>query len=264
MNETKWAAVLAVGVLAAGGAVYYFNRSPPPKIEPVAETPPAPAPANTDAPEPHYALPAVAETEQTLLPSLEDSDAVFKDAMNKLFGVGPVEAFLIPELLIRRVVITVDNLSRDRIPALFRPVKRILGTFAVRVDGGRTVLGPDNAARYAPLIGLVKATDAGALVKVYLRYYPLFQKAYRDLGTPDREFNDRLVAAIDNLLATPEPEDGIELVRPKVFYEFADPALEARPAGQKALLRIGAANRAAVKAKLREIRALLVAKSIRP
>ncbi len=35
---------------------------------------------------------------------------------------------------------------------------------------------------------------------------------------------------------------------------FADPELEARSAGQKILLRTGAANATAIKAKLREIR----------
>jgi hypothetical protein len=46
-------------------------------------------------------------------------------------------------------------------------------------------------------------------------------------------------------------------VQPKVLYEFADPALEALPSGQKILLRMGPENAARVKAKLREIRALV-------
>jgi hypothetical protein len=42
-----------------------------------------------------------------------------------------------------------------------------------------------------------------------------------------------------------------------VLYEFADPALESRSAGQKALIRMGPANARRIKAKLREIRALI-------
>jgi Protein of unknown function (DUF3014) len=38
------------------------------------------------------------------------------------------------------------------------------------------------------------------------------------------------------------------------MYEFADPALEARSAGQKIMIRMGSENAAKVKAKLREIR----------
>jgi hypothetical protein len=40
-----------------------------------------------------------------------------------------------------------------------------------------------------------------------------------------------------------------------VRYEFADPALEARSAGQKMLLRMGPQQRQSLKAKLSEIRA---------
>jgi hypothetical protein len=42
-----------------------------------------------------------------------------------------------------------------------------------------------------------------------------------------------------------------------VLYEFADPALERRSAGQKLLLRSGPENERAIKAKLGEIRAAL-------
>jgi hypothetical protein len=48
-----------------------------------------------------------------------------------------------------------------------------------------------------------------------------------------------------------------------VFYEFADAELEALPAGQKILIRIGPANAAKVKAKLREIRGELTTQAAR-
>jgi hypothetical protein len=43
------------------------------------------------------------------------------------------------------------------------------------------------------------------------------------------------------------------------MYTFVDPALEARPAGQKLLIRMGPDNAAAIKAKLMELRALITA-----
>ena len=59
------------------------------------------------------------------------------------------------------------------------------------------------------------------------------------------------------MLAAPEVQGPVKLTRPKVFYQFADPELEALPAGQKILIRIGAGNATKVKAKLREIRSEL-------
>jgi hypothetical protein len=69
--------------------------------------------------------------------------------------------------------------------------------------------------------------------------------------------------AIDDLLDAPEPAAPPELMRPRVLYEFADPDLETRSAGQKMLLRMGRENAAQVKGKLREIRRELVAASVR-
>jgi len=54
--------------------------------------------------------------------------------------------------------------------------------------------------------------------------------------------------AIDDLLATPELDAPVKLLRPRVLYEFADPDLETRSAGQKILLRMGPENAARVKA----------------
>ena len=64
-------------------------------------------------------------------------------------------------------------------------------------------------------------------------------------------------AIIDHLLATPEVEGPIELVRPKVLYLFADPALEQRSWGQKALIRMGTQNATKVKSKLRDLREVI-------
>jgi hypothetical protein len=99
----------------------------------------------------------------------------------------------------------------------------------------------------------MEAVEAKRLVAAYAHFYPLFQVAYQELGYPNRYFNDRLVEAIDDLLAAPEVA-APQLVQPKVLYQFADAELEARSAGQKILMRMGPQNAARVKAKMRSIR----------
>jgi hypothetical protein len=101
--------------------------------------------------------------------------------------------------------------------------------------------------------------DARKLVTVYVHFYPLFEQEYRELGYPSGHFNDRLIDAIDDLLQTPDVAAPLELVQPKVLYEFADPELESLSAGQKIMLRMGADNAVLIKSKLVEIRSLLVA-----
>jgi hypothetical protein len=127
-------------------------------------------------------------------------------------------------------------------------------------------IGARNGDRYVPFVRFVDGIDARRAVAVYLRLYPLLQKAYEDLGYPGKYFNDRVVEVIDSLLATPTPAGPIAVKRfaadggdSSGLYVYVDPALETSPAGQKILLRMGPDNAAPLMAKLREVRALIVA-----
>jgi hypothetical protein len=194
------------------------------------------------------------------LPPLANSDAPLLDRLSALAGGPDLGRLLLTPNVVRRFVATIDNLPRPLVAAQVMAVRPADGAFVIDgdVDNGRTAIGEANAARYAPYLAALKATDTTQLVRLYTQYYPLFQAAYRDLGYPDGYFNDRLVDVIDHLLAAPEAATPLTVLQPRVLYEFANPDLEARSAGQKALLRMGPDNARVVKAKLRELRAALV------
>ena len=143
------------------------------------------------------------------------------------------------------------------------PLNAASGVFLATPAGEESTIDPANSARYAPYVRVFEAIESHALVQAYVRTYPLFQRAYEELGFPGRYFNDRLMEAIDDLLETPERDAPVTLLRPRVLFEFADPDLETRSAGQKILLRMGPENAARVKAKLAEIRRELLAASSR-
>jgi hypothetical protein len=138
-----------------------------------------------------------------------------------------------------------------------RPVKATPGEAIAVTRGESITLSPENAARYAPVMKLIQTTDPKQLGELYIRFYPLFQQSYEDLGYPGLYFNDRLVEVIDHLLKTPAVRGPVALKQGRVFYEFADPDLESRSAGQKLLLRMGSENAEVVKNKLRELRTVI-------
>ena len=144
---------------------------------------------------------------------------------------------------------TIDNLPRSKVAPRLLPVQPTPGGLSATTAGDNLVIAPDNSARYAHVVALVHAIDTKQLVAVYVHFYPLFQQAYRELGYPDGYFNDRLVAVIDHLLATPSVKTPIALVQPKVLYQYAEPELEALSAGQKAMIRVGPDNAAVLKAR---------------
>jgi hypothetical protein len=249
------AAVVVLGLL---GAVYYYKNHgavpPPVKTEPR----PAPVPAPQAATEPEIRNPVPVPADSKPLPPLNDSDPDVRESLVGVFGARSISQFLVPQSVVRHIVVTVDNLPRKKVATELRPIKPTPGTTVAATQGDITTLGSANFERYAPLMKVVRSTDTNVLTNVYFKLYPLFQQSYEDLGYPGQYFNDRLVEVIDDMLRAPDVQGPIEVTQPKVFYEYADPKLESLSAGQKLLLRMGPANEATMKAKLRELRKAIV------
>lgn len=257
-----WSAGIVVAALIGVGA-YYRYHSPVPmpseSAQPPAQTTVPAVPASAPAPAAQHPIPAQSTQGRSgALPALDDSDPTVLDALTRLLGQPAVQRFLVPKNLIRRIVVTVDNLPRAKVAAQLRPIQPTPGQTVVESQGGVTILSDRNFARYTPFVNAVRGVDAKSLAALYFRLYPLFQQAYESLGYPGKYFNDRLVEAIDSMLATPAAPGPVTLVQPKVFYQFADPKLEALPAGQKLLIRMGPQNAAVIEDKLRQFRALIV------
>jgi Protein of unknown function (DUF3014) len=255
INKPIVGVAAAVLLLAAGGAYYLRSRN----VLPTVEAPAAVPAPSTDEPAIANPLPAAARNSALSgpLPDLSGSDAAIRDALAKISSADSVKDYLEPESVIRRLVVTIDNLPRQKVAVEKRPTTAVAGAFAADGDELHATLDARNFERYKPFVAVIGKLDMQQLAGVYLHFYPLFQESYQNLGYPSGYFNDRLVQVIDLLLASPQPTSPIELVRPNVMYIFADPGLEARPAGQKLLIRMGPENSTLIKAKLRELRAAI-------
>ena len=256
----RWGFPLLVGaIIAAAGALYYFwqLRVQPPAMTPVPAAKPQSAPQASAEPRIEHPIEAPATPASPPLPALAESDPAAQEALATVFGSASVEQLFQPQDIIRHFVATIDNLPRKTAALRLIPLKPVTGPFRTAGPAGDVVVGPDNAARYAPYVRALEALDSAKLVAIYVRLYPLFQQAYAELGYPSRYFNDRVFEVIDHLLATPDVKGPIALTQPKVMYEYADPALQDLSAGQKILVRMGPENEAKVKAKLRELKRAL-------
>lgn len=243
------AAVLAV---IAGVATYYYwpQIQPEPEVAQAKVPQPPPAPPEVhqviEAPQTAAVLPA--------LPALANSDAFMHDALAGLIANKSLLKFLHIDRFIRHFVATIDNLPGRRAPMSVMPVEQAPGKFVTAGPEYNMTIGPDNASRYTPYVKIAETVDAKQLVGLYVRLYPLFQQAYQELGYPKKYFNDRLIVVLDDLLAAPRIKEPVRLVRPGVYYQYANPDLESRSIGQRILMRMGSKNQASIQAKLREIR----------
>lgn len=201
-----------------------------------------------------HALPANA-----VAPQDELTEAALIAALGQLVEPSRLRTFFHLENFVLRAVATVDDLPRERVAMQVRVFKGTPGQVAVIGAESELVLNTANYARYTPILSVFESLDIKQATRVFMRFYPLFQREFRQLGYPNRYFNDRLIAALDDLLLAPTPSGPIRLIQPKVMYQFADPQLESLSAGQKLMIRMGPENAERVKAKLRLIRRELAA-----
>jgi hypothetical protein len=117
MERNKdWLLPTALGagiLLVIGGAGFYLMRDEAPAPEPVVDTPrpvveaPAPPPTSVvdTAPPPARTLP---------LPPLDESDPEVLGGLTELLGQDAVMRHLVPERLVRNIVVTIDNAPRQK------------------------------------------------------------------------------------------------------------------------------------------------------
>jgi hypothetical protein len=257
MNESKdWFLPVSIGaavLLVGGGAALYYLPDEEPAPAPVVETP-QPV-AEIPAPAPGAVAPPAAAPRALPLPPLDDSDTDVLGGLIELFGQQAVMQHLVPQRIVRNIVVTIDNVPRQQMALNQRPIKPMQGVLVTAGADDSLVLAPENYARYDTFVTVARSVDAQTLVALYRGLQPLFQQAYEELGHPNASFNDRLVEVIEHLLATPNVPGEIRLVQPSVYYKYADERLEKLSAGQKLLIRMGPTNAAAIKAKLRDIQA---------
>jgi hypothetical protein len=251
MNKNTIIAISTVVLLAAGAGGYYYWQSQ----QAVPDTAQTEAPASLQEDTmPQFPLKTDISPEQPPLPLLNESDAFVTEALNTLLANPELAEVFINEKLVQNIVATIDNLPSKNLPLEIMPIQTAEGSFITSGTGKNLTISADNAARYLPYMNVVNTVDSKKLVQLYVRLYPLFQQAYADMGYPNKYFNDRLMFVIDDLLAAPDVQEPVKLVQPLVVYEYADRTLEQRDIGQRIMMRIGSANEARLKAKLKEIR----------
>jgi hypothetical protein len=187
------------------------------------------------------------------LPPLDDSDVFVRETLAPL---KVPDTWLASDDLARRLAVVVDNTARGEVP------RRQLGFLALRtpfnvvVQDDEIYLDPANYQRFNTYVDMLEAVDPATTAAMIDTLAPLLQQALGELGN-QLPVSDQARVAIDQMLAVPVRRDDIQLVQPKVVFEFAEPRLEALSPLQKQLLRMGPDNVERVQAYLKKLRPLL-------
>lgn len=221
-----------------------FEATPVPEsveLDPLAEVDPLPEPEIVE-PEPE---------------PLDISDKAIETALVTIANSDVITDFLVDEALLQRFVVSLTNLADDEMAPNHRLLTPPDQNFRVYQQAGREWIDPASYKRYTPYIDAMEQLDNERLITLFERYEEEIQSTYAQIGDPDQPFDEVFIDAIDVLLDTPEVKVPVEVYTDSVMFKYKDDRLENLAAPQKQLLRTGPDNMRRMKAKLREIKALL-------
>ncbi|MCB1842892.1 MAG: DUF3014 domain-containing protein, partial [Halioglobus sp.] len=268
-------ALLVAGVVVVALAAFFLSRggddadehaapdaasSAAVSAPPVAALPPAPdiprQPLNVVAPSP---APAEEAPEPAPPPTAEEADAMLLGTLQAASLQPQLLALLNVAHPLDVSVAMVDWLAQGVVPRKLLAVPALPAFPVTENDDGQLVMGDAAYARYDGLARAVAAADTAALAAGFHKLRSLLEGAYGKLGLDEDKFDNALIRALDQVLATPEIAGPILLARKSVMYTYADPGLEQLPDVQKQLLRMGPDNLRVIKEQARTLRQQLLA-----
>lgn len=185
------------------------------------------------------------------LPDLLGSDYVLRQAI-KALSPGLLQ-WLNADQLIRRYVVIINDFSQGIRVSKHVSFLRFSEPFAVEQGENGLQIAPKSYKRYDKLAQAVNIVDAKAAVALYQKFRPLMLLVFAEFSYPkDITLEDIVKKAASEILAAPALEGQVALVRPSVFYKFADPKLETLSPVQKQMIRMGPENTKIIQNKCRD------------
>lgn len=262
LNFRLVALAAAIAAAAATGWLL-LNPSEPAPAPPVIADPPAPPAASQQPPEAD--IPERAPVAEPLppLPTLDASDEWLREQSGALVAAArqpQLAEWLTSSDLLRRASAYIDGLARGALLSNIFPLSPPTDRFISHTSNGALWMNAGNYERYNATVGVISALDAEQLVALFDRARPLLMAAFSELGYTQRQMDGVVLAALDQILATPVIVEPIELTRESVAFRYADPQLESLSRLQKQLLRSGPDNTRQLQRLAAELRERLLAK----
>lgn len=172
-------------------------------------------------------------------PTLDNSDQQVQLAIDDLNPA--LLNWLMPREQIRKWVLTIDLIASGKMPERYLPINYAVPAFKVIEQGDTLTADPSNYQRITPLLKQITTIEPRQFANYYHLWRSVFNTAYHELGKTGT-FDQRLLMAIDQVLAVQPLNQGAALEQPGVFYQYVDPNLQKASAVSHFMWRIGPEN----------------------
>ena len=264
---------LALAVI--GGLVFYWFQSEEKKSGPSVVLVPAIAvpamqpdlPTTPDIPQQPEPVAVLAGADNTVLAAetsvdqieLMDGDSMLRQELAATGTDSIMSKLMSNEHPINVSAAFIDGLGRGVILKKLLPGDPPKQAFSVVEEDEVIHISPSSYQRYDSYTDILTALDSKRLVSSFHALRPIYEQAFQYLGLDPGDFDNTIIRALDQVLATPDIIEPIALQPKSVVYIFADPALENLPPVQKQLLRMGPDNISRIKQQARALREGLLA-----
>jgi Protein of unknown function (DUF3014) len=190
-------------------------------------------------------------SQQSGLPDLLSSDDALRQT---LINISPgLAQWLKTDQLIRKYTHITNDFAQGLRTANHMSFLRLGEPFSVGQNENGLTIAPKSFQRYNNIAQTIQAIDAKTAVMGYQKFRPLILQVFAEFNYPrDMTLESVVKKAAGEIIASPVIEGQIALVRPSLFYKFADPKLETLNPVQKQMIRMGPANTRIIQAKCRE------------
>lgn len=217
-----------------------------PSVEPVVE----PSPDKAIAPEP-----LVAEEPAMTVTAL---NAVLPETAAG-WGIEPLGTTFVQRAnAIERGMAMIDNLRQGEVPYKLLPVARPKQAFGVIADGSAVTIDAASFSRYNGLVRTLEGVNIEAMVALYRQHESTFAAAWAALGYSNVTLEQAILASLESILLTPEFPLDARLIKKEANWIYEDKSIEALPALQKQLLRMGPENMQVIQNLARELRGAIL------
>ena len=189
--------------------------------------------------------------------NLDNSDLSVEDEISDKFNTPLWLGWFGGEHIIRKTATFIDNASRGELAreVLSLPIPN--QSLELIDDKSYKLLDQQNYDQYNVYMKIVSAIRPEVIDQLYTKFKPLLEHAYTELGNPNKRLDQALSEAFQIILDTPEIKNQAMVERIGGRTMFADEKIENLPDIQKLLIRMGAKNRAVVKQKVVQLKALM-------
>jgi len=176
------------------------------------------------------------------IPSLSSSDPTIKSYFGALSGSEDYKLLWQTNDLLQRWVTVIDGAARGELVDGIVAVQPPKQSFPVSRQGSDYYLDKKGYDRFDTLVKTVTDIQPEQLSAGFHKFRSLFEQAYGQMGNDPEQVDNTIIRLLDRVINAPIYENPIELKSNSVNYTFADPDLEALPALEKQLIRIGPEN----------------------